>query len=109
MIVADYWAEGRVQGRIDGHQLTVRRFGWSDSSQAEAQQNADSRAGEAFEQIAAGVDLPRRERKLAYNGADGMPIREQIVSRHDDTVITRNSYGALCLNTPRRAVRGCRR
>ena len=29
-----------------------------------------------------------------------MPIREQIVARHGDVVITRNSYGALCLNTP---------
>jgi len=29
-----------------------------------------------------------------------VPIREEIVSRHGDTIITRNSYGARCLNTP---------
>jgi len=32
--------------------------------------------------------------------AEGVPIREQIVARHGKTVITRNCYGALCLNTP---------
>jgi hypothetical protein len=29
-----------------------------------------------------------------------VPIREEIVSREGETVITRNGYGALCLNTP---------
>lgn len=29
-----------------------------------------------------------------------MPIREEILSTHGDTVITRNAYGAHCLNTP---------
>jgi hypothetical protein len=29
-----------------------------------------------------------------------LPIGEEIVSRHGDAVITRNSYGALGLNTP---------
>jgi hypothetical protein len=29
-----------------------------------------------------------------------VPIREEIVARYGETVITRNSYGALCLNTP---------
>jgi hypothetical protein len=44
--------------------------------------------------------VPRRDLKRAYNGSEGVPIREEIVSRHGETVITRNSYGALCLNTP---------
>ncbi len=55
---------------------------------------------EALERVLAGETLPRRERRVAYNGADGVPIREEIVDRHDDSVITRNGYGALCLNTP---------
>lgn len=47
----------------------------------------------------AGEKLPRRELRTNY-GIQGVPIREQIVERHGETVITRNSYGALCLNTP---------
>jgi hypothetical protein len=37
---------------------------------------------------------------MPYNGAAGVPIREEIVGRHGETVITRNSYGARCLNMP---------
>jgi hypothetical protein len=50
--------------------------------------------------IRAGEKLPRREPKRAYNGAEGVPIREEIISEHGPNVITRNLYGALCLNTP---------
>ena len=100
MIVPDFWAEGRIQERKNGRQLTVRRFGWSDQSQNEAQANADVRVREAFDRIAAGEKLPRSEARTSYNGADGVPIREQVISRHGDVVITRNIYGARCLNTP---------
>jgi len=37
---------------------------------------------------------------VPYNGAEGVLIREEIVSEHDSTVMTRNAYGARCLNTP---------
>ena len=100
MIVPAYWAEGRLQQRVEGRQITVRRFGWSDDSQAAAQAHADERTREAFGRIAAGEALERRERKVGYNGARGLPIREEIVERHGDAVVTRNSYGARCLNTP---------
>jgi hypothetical protein len=100
MIVPQFWAEGRAHTRRDGHSFTVRRFGWSDTSPADAQANADARAAEALERILAGERLDRRERKVPYNGADGLPIREEIIGRHGDTIITRNSYGARCLNTP---------
>ena len=100
MIVPAYWAEGRLQLRVEGRQMTVRRFGWSDESQAAAQAHADERTREAFGRIAAGEALERRERKVGYNGARGLPIREEIVERHGDAVVTRNSYGARCLNTP---------
>src|SRR5262245_59552279 len=100
MIVPQFWAEGRIQDQIAGRQVTVRRFGWSDDSQADAQASADQRAREAFSRIAAGEPIARREPKRPYNGASGVPIREEIVDRHGDCVITRNSYGALCLNTP---------
>ncbi|MFO1350427.1 MAG: hypothetical protein U1F68_07040 [Gammaproteobacteria bacterium] len=48
----------------------------------------------------AGEVLERLEPRVAYNGADGVPICEEILSRHGDTIITRNAYGARCLNTP---------
>ena len=81
-------------------QITISRFGWSDESQADAIAVAQKRIEEAFEQIAAGNDVVRREARVAYNGSDGVPIREEVVAKHDDIIITRNPYGSLCLNTP---------
>ncbi|RDZ27745.1 hypothetical protein [Lysobacter silvisoli] len=100
MIVPAYWAEARLQHRSHRRQVTVRRFGWSDSSLADAQAHADARVQEALQRILAGEPLPRREHRVGYGGSEGLPIREEIVERHGDAVITRNSYGALCLNTP---------
>lgn len=100
MIVPTYWAESRLRRRTHARQITVRRFGWSDVSEADAQANADNRALEALDRLLSGEKLPRREPKVAYNGAVGVPIREEIVERHGETIVTRNSYGALCLNTP---------
>lgn len=48
----------------------------------------------------AGVALTQREPLVPYTGADGVPIREENLAEHGSTVITRNSYGARCLNTP---------
>lgn len=100
MIVPEYWAQARIQRRVQERQVTVRRFGWSDVSEADAQRHADERAGEAMARIESGEKVKRRESKVPYNGADGLPIREEIVARHNEVIITRNSYGALCLNTP---------
>ncbi|MGC4071207.1 MAG: hypothetical protein QM760_01540 [Nibricoccus sp.] len=100
MIIPKFWAEGRARERVGKKQVTIRRFGWSDLSQADAQLHADERALSAMVRALSGEKLPRREPKLAYNGADGVPIREEIVAQHGDTIITRNIYGALCLNTP---------
>lgn len=100
MIVPQYWAEASLKKRINGRQVTVKRFGWSDLSEVEAQQHADNRAVEAMAELESGKKIRRRESKIAYNGAEGIPIREEIVAQHNDCVITRNSYGALCLNTP---------
>lgn len=100
MIVPEHWAEARLQHREPGRQVTLRRFGWSDASPAEAQALADARVREAMQRVLAGDKLARRDPKIAYNGAEGVPIREQIVERHGSSVITRNGYGARCLNTP---------
>lgn len=101
MIVPQYWAEASLKKRINGRQVTIKRFGWSDVSETEAQNHADNRAAEAMALIASGKEkINRREPKIAYNGAEGVPIREEIVAQLEDCIITRNSYGALCLNTP---------
>ena len=99
MIVPQYWAEARVRDRIDGRQVTVRRCGWSDEGQAMAQAHAETRERGTWPHRA-GASTRRRERKFAYNGADGFPIREEVLERHGETVITRNSDGSRCLNTP---------
>lgn len=102
MIVPQYWAEARLQRpRSAGQgQVTVRRFGWSDLDPAEAQRMAEARAREAMDRVLGGEKLARREPKVPYNGAEGVPIREEVLARHGDVVITRNAYGAQCLNTP---------
>jgi len=100
VIIPQYWAEARIVQRVEKRQVTVRRFGWSDVGQEAAQAHAQTRAEEALARILNGERLERRELKSAYNGAAGVPIREEIVARIGDAVITRNSYGARCLNTP---------
>ena len=70
MIVPDHWAEARRQHRARGRQVTVRRFGWSETDPAAAQAMADARADEALARVLAGEKLARREPKRAYNGAD---------------------------------------
>jgi len=100
MIVPDHWAEARRQHKKSSKQITVHRFGWSTDSEADAQAMAEQRADDALSAILAGKPLARREKKVAYNGAEGVPIREEVLARVGETVITRNGYGAHCLNTP---------
>ncbi len=100
MIVPRFWAEARVQKRTRRQQITIRRFGWSDDSPEDAQQHADRRAAEALTAAELGSSIFRREPKRSYNGADGVPIREEIVQQVGTSIVTRNSYGARCLNTP---------
>ncbi|MFG6485081.1 hypothetical protein ACG04R_00280 [Roseateles sp. BYS78W] len=100
MIVPDHWAEARTTVRVKGRDMTLRRFGWSDASAADAQAQAELRVAEAAQRAARGENVPRRELKLTYNGAQGLPIREEVLARHGTAVITRNTYGARCLNVP---------
>jgi hypothetical protein len=100
MIVPRYWVEATLQGSEGHRRITVRRYGWSDVGEAEAQELAEKRASEALQRIYSGEKLRRVDPITAYNGADGVPIREEIVREHGQTRITRNGYGALCLNTP---------
>lgn len=100
MIVPEYWSEAKSTIKIGGSQRTLMRFGWSDDSESDAHENAKQRVEEAISRLRAGEKVRPRDHKVPYNGAEGLPIREEIVDRHGDAVITRNSYGALCLNTP---------
>ncbi len=100
MIVPNYWAEARSQHKTRGKQVTIRRYGWSDLSEADAHARAQARADEALQRVLAGERLIRREPKVAYNGAQGVPIREEVLARDGEQVITRNAYGAHCLNSP---------
>lgn len=100
MIVPQFWSEAKSVVRREGKQATIMRFGWSDVSEADAHEHAETRVSEAVSRYKAGEDLRRIDHKVKYNGAEGLPIREEIISRHDDAVLTRNSYGAMCINTP---------
>lgn len=100
MIVPRFWSEAVVEGRLQGRPVKVRRFGWSNDSESSAEAHAESRAQEALQRLLQGEAVQKREVKQSYGGGDGLPIREQIVDERDDVVITRNSYGARCLNTP---------
>lgn len=100
MLVPSFWAEARAQYRRKGKQITVRRFGWSEASEEDARHQAQARVDEALARAVSGERLQRREPKVPYNGGNGLPIREEVVARFDQAVITRNSYGARCLNTP---------
>lgn len=100
MIVPAFWGEARLQVKHNGRNVTVRRFGWADDSQASADLHALERAQASLDLILAGHPVRRREQRTNY-GVLGVPIREQIVSRQaDGVIVTRNSYGALCLNAP---------
>lgn len=100
MIIPRYWAEAKTKMKFEGRQYTIKRFGWSDQNLEAAQQHAEQRVAEATEQLKKDKEIRRLDHKVAYNGADGLPIREEIIAQQDDVIITRNSYGALCLNTP---------
>ncbi len=99
MQVPEHWAEARLVGSVKGLDRVVRRWGWSDTSAVDAQRHAEQRAAAAMAELQAGRKVPTREKKLAYGGA-GLPIREEVVARNGTDVITRNSYGARCLNVP---------
>lgn len=101
MIVPTYWAEARAEAVTpQGRRVRVVRFGWSDTGEADARRLAEVRVREARSALERGLPTAMREPKVPYNGAEGVPIREEVVRRVGEAVLTRNSYGAICLNTP---------
>lgn len=100
MLIPDYWAAAKRTIQHNRRSRTIHRFGWSLVGQADAQAMADERVEDAVQELTTGAKILWREPKRAYNGADGVPIREEVLSRHGESVVTRNSYGSHCLNTP---------
>ncbi len=100
MIVPRYWAECTERVQMAGRQFTIKRFGWSNTDQIAAQENAFDRTHHAIIELKERGQVRLVDHKVPYNGADGLPIREEIVAEDHDIVLTRNSYGAICLNTP---------
>lgn len=81
-----FWARGESG--------TAVCWRWSDTSPADAQQQATARAAELATLLASG-------RKPDRYGYTDRPMREEIVEQHPGMAITRNAYGALVLNTDR--------
>ncbi len=101
MKIPKYWAKGQTTVRDErGRELTVACWRWSDVSPAEAVQAAEARAREITLRFEAGQRLDR------YAYAD-RPLREEIIEPlngaggREAAILTRNSYGALVLNTAR--------
>lgn len=90
MIIPKYWAEAKTKTKFEGRQYTIKRFGWSDQSPEAAHIHAEHRVTAAIEQMKTDENIRRIEHKVPYNGAEGLPIREEIIAQHDDVVITRN-------------------
>jgi len=62
----------------------VRRFGWSMISAEDAAALVEHRADEVIGRIVAGAKIPRWEPEVPYNGAQGVPIREEVLQRQGD-------------------------
>ena len=98
MLIPQYWARARVKGEINGRRRTVLRWGWSNVSQQDAEAHARRRAQEALVRIQAGVETVRREkRRIRDECPDGEPIREEVVARYGEAVLTRDDAGLLQL------------
>ena len=102
MKIPTFWMrhEGDVQ-TPEGRQLRLFAWGWSESSAGDAESKARERFASLEQRVTQGLELPRG---YAYGDR---PVREQILDRVTaadgsvDALLTRNSYGAVVLNTSR--------
>jgi hypothetical protein len=100
MRIARYWAKGKAEAELhSGKRIVVGSWRWSELSQEEAEERANEAARRAAQRIEAGEPLPH------WYGYSDRPPREEIIEEirgadgETSATITRNSYGALVLNT----------
>lgn len=99
MLIPKFWAEGRLHiERADAKSGVVRRWGWSNESLAAAEAHGVRRAEQAWAARSSGENVPARESRENYSD-NGVPIREEVLGSEGEALITRNAYGARCLNT----------
>lgn len=99
MHIPKYWGRAERQARRrNGQVFDIRKWHWSDESVADAEAGAQQRAEVVVSRIAAGEPFPTR-----YAYASDQPLREELVREvpgsDGKSVITRNAYGALVLNS----------
>jgi hypothetical protein len=81
-------------------QGAVHAWGWSDVSEAEAQTAGQARLARVLERLGAGREPSKWVDPYGY---PDRPMREEVIHQFaegdGDSVVTRNSYGSLVLNT----------
>jgi len=97
MKIPKYWAsETQPIKDSRGHPLRLKCWRWSDESSAAAQAAAREHIAAVARTLRDVDDLER------YGYGARQPLREEIIKMiNDDTIITRNAYGSLVLNTAR--------
>lgn len=112
MHIPQYWAQARLRHATgQRHGATVQRWGWSNHSQQDAENHAQQRAQEALDAVLVAPTqrhLDGQFERMEWQGEYGLdgstPIREEVLERRGASVMTRNSYGAQCLNTEHVAI-----
>ena len=102
MRIPRFWRrfDGDVR-KPDGGQVHVSAWGWSESSEGDADESARERFREMQRQVSQGLELPR-----GYDYGS-RPVREQILREIQgrdgevDALLTRNAYGSVVLNAAR--------
>ncbi|WP_230661407.1 hypothetical protein [Psychrobacter sp. I-STPA10] len=105
MNIPSYWSEHTIEfayenKRSKNKTTKIKRYGWSNTSQAEAKEHAIERCQQAKQTLLATGKVKRVEGKDSYLDKTDLPIREQVLHHYADLncVTTVNSYGATCLN-----------
>lgn len=92
-----YWIEKHFSKTVDGTSKTLRIFGYSNESPADADQCADDLFAKLEEKIKHWKS-PDSSSQWDYPG--GHPIREEILNElSPQNILTRNRYGAEVLNS----------
>ena len=109
MRIPKYWIRSTFNGSDPfGNPAEFVAWGWSSKSEAEARERGEKRAQSIFLRLSEG-SLPHRGGQDAadYDYLEAPP-REEVIQRFatseteaPDTLITRNRYGALVLNSAR--------